>query len=220
MATDYFYRSTTNPPADDDEEHVPWTLLELMPYVAKRENAATACCDSWDGKEIQVTLCARPPPRVSYLCVHSPRDDMATEPEIIATDKDLIVLRVTFGSQEDLNNLENVHYYVYQAGDDGPSLKHLPRIPHCLSSFDAADMGILRYATNNDKGYIVAGIVEEDGSLFTIYLYDFFAGQQGEEACWTTHTVSLNHEHQQRYYCSDAMMRMRVAATFTTRTTR
>ncbi|KAK3148494.1 hypothetical protein QOZ80_3BG0295740 [Eleusine coracana subsp. coracana] len=151
--------------AHEEEEvtSVPWMLLEFLPYIANRENASTARCDSWNGKEIQVTVCPRRPPRVSYLCVHSPRDDIAAEPEIIATEDDLILLRVIFGSPEDLLSqacLENLHYYVYQA-DDGsgrPSLTHLPRIPLCQSSFDAIDMGILRY---DNKEYIVAGIVAD-----------------------------------------------------------
>ncbi|KAK3150357.1 hypothetical protein QOZ80_3AG0232200 [Eleusine coracana subsp. coracana] len=187
MPTHVFYPSTMNPPALSVDDHATahqeaWMLLELLPYIADRENATTARCDSWNGKEIQVTVCSRRPPCVSYLCVHSPRDDLAAEPEIIATDDDLILLRVTFGSPKDLlshSNIKNIHYYVYQA-DDG-------------------DMGILRY----DKEYIVAGIVADlHGSLFSLYLYDSGTGQGGEDY-WTTHTVSLNHEHQQRYSSFD-----------------
>ncbi|KAF8677083.1 hypothetical protein HU200_046544 [Digitaria exilis] len=72
------YPSTTHPPDDDDDdaqqaadEKLPWVLLEHFLYVAKRENATTAYSDARDGPEIQLTVCARPPPRVSYVCVHS-----------------------------------------------------------------------------------------------------------------------------------------------------
>nr|CAB3445528.1 unnamed protein product [Digitaria exilis] len=67
------YPSTTHPPDDDDDdaqqaadEKLPWVLLEHFLYVAKRENATTAYSDARDGPEIQLTVCARPPPRVSY----------------------------------------------------------------------------------------------------------------------------------------------------------
>lgn len=110
----FYYPSTTHPPDDDDqaedEKPLRWVLLEHLAYVAKRENATTACSD--DGPaSIQVTLCARRPPRVSYVCVHSPRDDIANEPEIIATEDDLIVLRACLGSPADIlsNNLEVLH---------------------------------------------------------------------------------------------------------------
>ncbi|CAN6225379.1 unnamed protein product [Urochloa humidicola] len=111
MATWRLEPSTLHPPvlsADDvaaAEEILPWVLLELKAYVAKRDNATTAFSRTWDGKRIQVTFCARRPPRASYVCVHSPdAAEIHVEPEIVAVEDRLVVLRITVGPQDDVLN--------------------------------------------------------------------------------------------------------------------
>ncbi|CAN6218647.1 unnamed protein product [Urochloa humidicola] len=173
MATWRLEPSTLDPPvlsADDvaaAEESLPWTLLELKAYVSKRDNATTAFSRTWDGKRIHVTFCPRRPPRVSYVCVHSPdAAEIHVEPEIIAVEDRLVVLRITGGPQEDVQT--NLDYYVYQADDwsGAPSLTHLPRPPSPYF-FNASNMGILRYRTDDQSGvdktasYVVAGLHKE-----------------------------------------------------------
>ncbi|XP_062181221.1 uncharacterized protein LOC133885514 [Phragmites australis] len=208
--------STLNPPAlsaDDDaaaQEKLPWVLLELQAYVAKRDNSTTAFSKTWDGKQIQVTFCPRRPPRVSYVCVHSPdAAEIHIEPTILAVEDELVLLSIRVGPQEDAP--ENVDYYVYQAddGSGGPSLTHLPRPPSPYF-FDASDMGILRYRTDDqsgvflrphrpddDTGYVVAGLHRapsgQPPGQFDLCLYDSKCGD------WKTHTVSLNHHQQQQH---------------------
>ncbi|CAL5086951.1 unnamed protein product [Urochloa decumbens] len=196
--------STLDPPAlsaDDaaaSEERLPLVLLELKAYVAKRDNATTAFSTTWDGQRIQVTFCPRRPPRVSYVCVHSPdAAEFHIEPEIVAVEDRLVVLRITVGPQEDV--LKNLDYYVYQA-DDGsgaPSLTHLPRPPSPYF-FNADDMGILRYRTDDQSGvdnaaaYVVAGLHKEPcgqpSGQFNLCLYDSKRGS------WKLHTASLNQQ--------------------------
>jgi hypothetical protein len=194
MATWRLEPSTLHPPAlsaDDaaaDEESLPWALLELKAYVAKCDNATTAFSSTWDGKRIQVTFCPRRPPRVSYVCVHSPdAAEIHVEPTVLAVEDDLALLRITVGPQEDVYN--NLDYYVYQthqADGDGdgsgrPSLAHLPRPPQPYF-FDANDIGVVRYRTDDgdehagNRGYVVAGLHRavwgQPAGQFDLCVYD------------------------------------------------
>ncbi|CAL5080181.1 unnamed protein product [Urochloa decumbens] len=203
--------ATLNPPvlaADEEDaasQALPWVLLEVEAYVAKRENATTAFFETWDRKQIQVTLCPRRPPRVSYLCVHSPDAEIHVEPKILATEDDLVLLRIAIGRQEDVT--DNLEYYVYQA-DDGsgrPALTHLPQPPRPYR-FDSSNMGIMRCRTDHcsDDGcrqeFVVAGLSDAPDDYpegdFVLCLY------KSKDKVWTKSIVSLD-EQQRRQYGSD-----------------
>lgn len=133
--------------------------------------------------------------------MYSADAEIPVESQVLATEDDLAVLRITASCQDDV--MENIDYYVYQA-DDGtgrPSLHHLPRPPcrRITISFDAANIGILRpqRSSNNGNGkssYIVAGLVrDEQREGFVLYLFD------SEKRAWTANPVSLNHQQKQQY---------------------
>ncbi|KAK3129400.1 hypothetical protein QOZ80_6BG0478930 [Eleusine coracana subsp. coracana] len=217
MATWKVHRDSFNPPAlsaADDvaaEETLPWVLVELDAYVAKRENATTAYATTRNGKQIQVTFCLRRPPLVSYLCVHSPDAEIPVEPTILATQDDIVLLRIIVGSEKDV--LKEIDYYIYKA-DDGagkPSLKHLKRPSR---NFSAANIGILPYwhqpedsqiggilkrhhLPDSNKDYILAGFLqsalEEPSDWFTLFLYDSKAQD------WRTYKVTLDQQQQQQW---------------------
>ncbi|CAN6234610.1 unnamed protein product [Urochloa humidicola] len=46
-----------------------WVLLDMYPYIADRDNSTSAEAEMSGGgdNKIRVTLCAAPPPLVSYL---------------------------------------------------------------------------------------------------------------------------------------------------------
>ncbi|CAN6171951.1 unnamed protein product [Urochloa humidicola] len=212
--------ATLNPPvlaADEEDaasQALPWVLLEVEAYVAKRENATTAFSQTWDRKQIQVTLCPRRPPRVSYLCVHSPDAEIHLEPAILATEDDLVLLRIATGCQEDV--MRNRDYYVYQA-DDGsgrPALTHLPRPPRPYR-FDSSNMGIMRCRTddhNNQDGiflrphcsddgcgqeFVIAGLCDAPDDYpegdFVLCLY------KSKDKVWTRSMVSLDEQQRRQY---------------------
>ncbi|GJN03978.1 hypothetical protein PR202_ga21481 [Eleusine coracana subsp. coracana] len=75
---------------------------------------ATAFSTTWDKKKIQVTLCLAHPPRVSYIYVFCPglyHTEFPLEPKILATEEDLVLLRIIVSSQE--NILKDTDYYIY-----------------------------------------------------------------------------------------------------------
>ncbi|EAZ10064.1 hypothetical protein OsI_32368 [Oryza sativa Indica Group] len=82
-----------------DADHPPeWVLLDFRAYVADRRNATTATARLGNGHAIQVTICAAPPPLVSYICAWSPTSDPAElfemEPTVEAVNADLVLLRI------------------------------------------------------------------------------------------------------------------------------
>jgi hypothetical protein len=201
------YPSTLHPPvlsADEAaaEESLPWFLLELKAYVAKRDNATTAFSRTWDGKRIQVTLCPRRPPRVSYVCVYSPdAAEIHVEPRVLAVEDDLAVLSIIVGPQKDV--CKNVDYYVYQVNDGGsgrPSLTHIPRPPRTYYLWND-DTGVLHYRTNGEhtagREYVVAKLYRAPSGMpagqFDLCLYDSKRGD------WKVHVVSLSKRQQRRH---------------------
>lgn len=180
MPTPYFYPSTTDPPAlsaDGDaavqqEMNIPWMLLELLPYIAKCPSALVR----ERHRLLRLMGRERDPgdlvPSTSAVRLLPVRPEPSRRHPSGARDhRHGRRPHVSFGSLEEiLSDIDNLHYYVYQADDVSgrPSLKHLPRIlPRCRSNFDATDVGVLRYQLAATKEYIVAGIVADvRGSRF------------------------------------------------------
>ncbi|KAL6883555.1 hypothetical protein ACP4OV_010969 [Aristida adscensionis] len=146
------FDESLHPPAlaaDAAAGEVPWVLLEKQAYVADRRNHTTAYADTIRGDPIQVTLVLARPPRVSYLCVSCASPDgteaIRTEPEVLATDGDLLLLR-TFINRPDTEVYE-IDYYIYRpAGDAGPELTCLKRPPR-----DPNEVGLLSLPTSRDR---------------------------------------------------------------------
>ncbi|KAL6838442.1 hypothetical protein ACP4OV_031687 [Aristida adscensionis] len=145
----HLYDASLKPPAlsaaDDAaaREALPWVLLELQAFVSRRRNATTASTKTKDGEQISVTFFPRRPPRVSYICVDSPHAEFPIEPQILAVEDDLVLLRLSVAPPNDVP--DNFDYLVYLA-DDGsgrPSLDLLPRPPRAFK-FDTRNMGLLR----------------------------------------------------------------------------
>jgi hypothetical protein len=123
------------PPAHGQDGD-PWSgfvLLDLQAYFAERRNATTASCEMRGGKGIiHVTFCTAAPPLVSYFCVHYSGSlklsHFAVQPEIVASDGGLALLRVPLGDESDSLDPDISEYFIYHAGIMGqsPTLTELP----------------------------------------------------------------------------------------------
>uniref|UniRef100_A0A0E0M4N2 DUF1618 domain-containing protein n=1 Tax=Oryza punctata TaxID=4537 RepID=A0A0E0M4N2_ORYPU len=146
-----------------------WVLLDYVAFISNNHgNATTARSKTRTGQPIEVSLSTAPPPRVSYMCVHCPGLDpykFATEPTIMATEADLVLIRATTPT---------------------PSLRLIPH-PAALCKFFDREVGILRCC--GSVPYIVAVLCNtiQSGNLeYALYLY-----RAGADA-WTCHPLSLN----------------------------
>jgi hypothetical protein len=133
-------------------------LLDVRAYFDDRTNATTASAPLLKKHRIQLTLWTAHPPRVSLLTVHSSGVDakeFTRMPMVVASQDDLVLLRVTIGPHDRLGPSRYVNkYYVYKAGVEvEPSLTLLPD----ASSFVIADhsAGILCLG---DGRFIIAAI--------------------------------------------------------------
>uniref|UniRef100_A0A0E0GFQ5 DUF1618 domain-containing protein n=1 Tax=Oryza nivara TaxID=4536 RepID=A0A0E0GFQ5_ORYNI len=131
-----------------------WVLLDKLAYFAGADvrNATTATSKTREGHEIQVTLCtAAQPQLVSYVCVHSPTlnpasDDYAMEPQIIAAHDDLLLIRLILGRGNRFT-VSLADYFVYQASiadDIPPSLTRITH-PGPMITFTNHEVAILHY---------------------------------------------------------------------------
>ncbi|TVU36670.1 hypothetical protein EJB05_18614, partial [Eragrostis curvula] len=194
--------ATLRPPAlapdNDDGAEIPWVLLEDYAYVAELYNATTAESTTWDGKRIQVTLCLARPPRVSYVCVYCPgldHTEFPLAPEILATEEDLVLLRIIVSSRRDI--LKDMDYYIYQAAAGGPSLTRLVR-PPSRYGFNSYSVGILRlHSASTDDSYVVAALCRSpslDPGQFVLCHYNSKVPNS-----WSTDSVSLNEEQKLQF---------------------
>ncbi|KAF8662331.1 hypothetical protein HU200_056542 [Digitaria exilis] len=203
----------------DEGEEIPSVLLEYKAYVADHRNNTTALAYSRCGREIQVTLFAARPPRVSYICVFcrpGPAEEViAMEPNVVATDDDLLLLRIVVSPHKDLTYGSD--YYIYRpASDDEPSLTRLPLPPDdrflgpknigilsCPANRHADDDGstglsLLRpHRAPQDKFFMVAALEDDRSALaigrFVLYPYN------SKVQSWSVANVSLEAQHRQKY---------------------
>ncbi|CAN6202854.1 unnamed protein product [Urochloa humidicola] len=198
------------PPAPDTGGDIPWVLLEYKAYVADRRNDTTAVADSSCGREVQVSLFAARPPRVSYLCVFcrassssSEVEMIPMEPQVLATDDNLLLLRIVVSPERDI--IGGGDLYIYQpAGDDiviGPSLTRLPRPPGeiILSSNQVSILSCPPNDRITGKFYMVAALCNDDDlsalgrGRFILHVYNSNLGT------WTATKVSVEDQHFQKY---------------------
>ena len=166
------------------------------------------------------------PPRVSYLCVFSrcPADarkgdeeeEMITiEPQVIATDGNLVLVRIIVCPEESL--FDGVDLYIYRpAGDGGPLLRRLERPPGDYF-FNSYQVGILSCPTDRldgssnlsflrrphrapeDEQYMVVALSDDEsrlvvgGGRFVLYLYN------SKLRTWTTSAVAVEDQHFNKY---------------------
>jgi hypothetical protein len=144
------------PPAHDDS----WpgfVLLDLQAYFSDRRNATTASCEMRGGKGriIHVTFCTAAPPLVSYFCLHYTSglklSHFAVEPEIVASEGGLALLRVPIGDEAASYDPKISEYFIYHAGlvGQGPTLTQLPH-PGAYPLLEE-DTIILRHCPNRHR---------------------------------------------------------------------
>ncbi|KAK3149231.1 hypothetical protein QOZ80_3AG0214690 [Eleusine coracana subsp. coracana] len=189
-------------------EEIPWVLLEEKAYVADRVNDTTASTDSRCGKQIQATIVIARPPRVSYICVfcrcsekRELREMVPLDPDVVATDGDLVLLRVVVRPEEGV--LDGDDLYVYR-----PAVPSLTRLRRPLSdgSFSPHEIGLLSCPAEHDDGtreqppYMVAALdvdfFAEPGpgrGNFVLYTYS------SELETWSTTTVTVEDQQFQQY---------------------
>ncbi|RLN12009.1 hypothetical protein C2845_PM09G00260 [Panicum miliaceum] len=212
-------KASLHPPAlldaGDDEEEIPWVLLEYKAYVADRRNDTTAVAYSRCGREIQVSFFAARPPRVSHLCVfcrpaatseeeeeeEEEEEMIAMEPQVLATDENLVLLRIIVSAERDI--ISGNDLYVYRpAGDGGPSLELLRRRPRGRRIvFNSCQVGILScrdvHQESSSKFYTVAALDDDESARgrgrFVLYLYN------SKLQTWTSTNASVEDQHFHKY---------------------
>jgi len=120
-------------------------LLDFTTRIDDRRNATTAYSRTRDGHRIQVTFWSALPPLVSYFSVYCPDLEPAAfprEPVIMATEDDLVLLRLVLGPPSAILEPDRFDYLVYQAGAM-PSL-HLIGHPGPSRFFGDYQVGLLR----------------------------------------------------------------------------
>ncbi|EEE70206.1 hypothetical protein OsJ_30302 [Oryza sativa Japonica Group] len=182
MATVFPYRwtktkhLTERPPTHGHPPDAhPWIVLDVRAYIADRQNATTATTSLTSGRKLQITICAAPPPLVSYVCAWSPNADpalvFAKEPVVACVNADLVFLRV---------HSDQVYHLVYHAGG-GVSSAALPSSP-------AAVPGAGDDHDDDSTGFYVCSLDQElwyglpgQRGHFKLCLYDSIDGEWSQE---------------------------------------
>ncbi|KAF7050424.1 LOW QUALITY PROTEIN: hypothetical protein CFC21_058796 [Triticum aestivum] len=142
--------------------YAPWALLNATAYFAVRKNATTAEAVTSTGRTVKVTFCLADPPAISHCCVHGPEfhpDDFTTEPLIVFSAKDLVLLRFAFtvGPRSTRRDSRLAEYFVYKAGrgNGKPSLTPVPYTPpDTINSFYMCVLPL----DGDDEGFVLADL--------------------------------------------------------------
>ncbi|KAM3372414.1 hypothetical protein ACQJBY_019340 [Aegilops geniculata] len=131
MEGSFVSASTQSPAADDDNpSHYPsWIILDSRAHFADLDNATTIKAKASTGHEVKVTFCLAEPPAVSYFCVHCPEDCCATEPRVVSSSNELVLLCFAFrtGPRTTENDSHLLEYFVYTAASGGnQSIRPVP----------------------------------------------------------------------------------------------
>ncbi|GER46273.1 NAD(P)-binding Rossmann-fold superfamily protein [Striga asiatica] len=116
-------------------------LLDRLCYIADLPNNTTAKSTTSTGLPIEVTFRAARPPLVSHFCVHCPGLDFSRiGPKIVATDADLVLLRVPLDPNGRSISGWNWDHFVYRPRAQWLDL--VPNPPH-LGALDAAATALI-----------------------------------------------------------------------------
>ncbi|CAO2205315.1 unnamed protein product [Urochloa humidicola] len=178
-----------------------WVFLDFHAYFSDRRNSAAAACMTRDGKVIQVTFFPAHPPRVSYFRVHCQGVEpsgFAMEPKVLATHGNVLLLRISIGSPNQIICPYMHEYYVYKASggaDAWPSLELLPH-PSPYFFYDE-QVGILSHSTR----YTVVALRDDVSAYhrgsYTPGEYDVCL-LDSEIKIWTTKDVFVPLDWQQQ----------------------
>ena len=165
MDDGYFVASSFQPPVVTraSARYAPWALLDKRAYFAVRENATTAEAVTSTGNAFKVTFCLADPPAISHFCVHGPefqRDDLRTEPRVVFSAKDLVLLCFSPGRNRRGSFL--AEYFVYKAGRGGrPSLTPIPATPPGIRN--TWNVGIV--SCDDEGGFLLADLMHTTTAL-------------------------------------------------------
>jgi hypothetical protein len=143
--------------------YAPWVLLDSKSHFAVRENATTAQTVTSTGRIIKVTFCLADPPAISHFCVHGPvfqREDFTTEPLVLFSAKDLVLLRFSFtvGPRSTRRDYRLAEYFVYKVGKGKPpSLTPIPHTPP--GTKNTLRICVLPLDDDDDGGFLLADLL-------------------------------------------------------------
>ncbi|XP_048559993.1 uncharacterized protein LOC125540419 [Triticum urartu] len=169
-------------------------LLDLRCYIADLPNATTASSATSRSLPIQVTFRAAPPPLLSHLCIHCPGLGLIfrhSVPRVVATDADLVLLRVPMNINASLD-VQSWDYFVYR-----PRVHRLDLLPNpypmCFRDNEAALL-----SREDGASYAVAAIsswcpVYEGDNKDSIIRWDFrlHLYRSSDSEGWITMPMSL-----------------------------
>uniref|UniRef100_A0A453SQN5 DUF1618 domain-containing protein n=3 Tax=Aegilops tauschii subsp. strangulata TaxID=200361 RepID=A0A453SQN5_AEGTS len=136
-----FYPPAVDPAGANPSSYPSWVLLDSRAYFADRVNATTVKATASTGHEFKVTFCLADPPAVSYFCVHCPEGCYTTEPRVVSSASDLVLLCFAFSSgPRSTEKDSHLEYFVYKAASDGkPTIRSVPCSPRAyVHSWHAA----------------------------------------------------------------------------------
>ncbi|XP_006661557.3 uncharacterized protein LOC102715238 [Oryza brachyantha] len=185
----------------------PWVLLDLQAFMANHPNATTAKSQTRSGQPIEVSFWTAPPPSVSYMCVHCPGLDptkFAAEPTIMATEADLVLLRLALGPWDNRYDGSCYDYFVYHSAATKLRLLPHPAIDRFIDNevgllrcgsatpsrrLDPRRLGLHPHPVPDDGTFVVAALCNTHTSGFFEYALHVY--HSGADA-WSCHPLSLH----------------------------